>query len=149
MYNLADTNKEEMVITCRFDVLTNSNPITHNDIINFTNKNKGVKFNTNIFLRDYEFNGIDNIYIGNINTIHKLTHYFHTELDKILSENYNQCVSEILWYRMNIIMFDKTEKNNLKRVRIIKIINNKSHNKSHNNKLTNSINKRFFSNFNQ
>jgi hypothetical protein len=147
LYNLADTNNEEMVITCRFDVSTNSNPITHNDIINFINKNTGVKFNKNIFLRDYEFNGIDNIYIGNVDTIHKLTHYFHTELDKILSENiYHN--HECLWYRMNILLFDKTPKT-LKRAKIILIINNKSHNKSHNNKLINRITKSFFSTINK
>jgi hypothetical protein len=74
--------------------------------IDFIKNNCNIKFTKNIFLFDYEVNGIDNIYIGNIKTMHKLIKKFCFELDDILSKNSDTIHQERLVYRLNSILFD-------------------------------------------
>ena len=133
-------NKNEIVINCRFDVLGNSRPQKHHEILNLINNIKHNKFDKNKFLRKYEFDGIDNIYIGNIETMFQLTKYFYFELDKILMENNNHCSPEILWYRMNILLFVKNIYTNKRKLLIDNAINS--------NKKINIINKVFFYKYN-
>ena len=97
-------NKNEMVINCRFDVLSNICFILNKDIISFIQNNKTSNFDKNIFLKNKEVSGVDNFYIGNINTIYKITKYFYLDLDKILKENIKKCFPEILWYRVNLLL---------------------------------------------
>ena len=58
-------------------------------------------FHKNIFLFDVEKCGIDNIYIGNINTMYKLIKEFHYQLDEILIKNPNIVSQECLVFRLN------------------------------------------------
>lgn len=97
-------NKNEMVINCRFDVLGNSCSISNKEIITFIQQNTTSNFDKNIFFKNREVLGVDNFYIGNINTIYKLTKYFNFYLDKILKENIKKCFPEILWYRVNLLL---------------------------------------------
>ena len=61
------------------------------------------KLATNVFLfNDERHYGIDNIYIGNINTQHKLSKKFFYELDEILKKNKSTINQEFLVYRINI-----------------------------------------------
>uniref|UniRef100_A0A6C0HRD2 Uncharacterized protein n=1 Tax=viral metagenome TaxID=1070528 RepID=A0A6C0HRD2_9ZZZZ len=89
----------ERIINLRFDIFSNSNPFNMNISLNFikTNTNIGKK---NIFLFNREKCGIDNIYIGNFNTMFNLIYHFHYNLDYILTTNfvYNQ---EFLVFREN------------------------------------------------
>ena len=133
-------NKNEMVINCRFDVLGNSRPQKHHEILNLINNNKHYKFDKNLFLRKEEFEGIDNIYIGNIETMFQLTKYFYYELDKILMENNNHCSPEMLWFRMNILLFVKNTHTHNRKLLIDNYINS--------NKKINIINKVFFYKYN-
>jgi hypothetical protein len=73
IYNKIDEN--EMVVNFRFDINTNSNSIDNNCSLNFIKENNKLKFTKNIFLKD-RITGVDNIYIGNIKTMYKLTHTF-------------------------------------------------------------------------
>ena len=97
---------EETVVNLRFDLFSNSNNFDKNLIIDFIKKNNEIKFTKNEFLFDYEANGIDNIYIGNIATMYKLTNKFFYELDDILCKNNNTRNQERLVYRINEQIFN-------------------------------------------
>jgi hypothetical protein len=95
----------EMIVNIRFDILKNSNSFNEKTIINFINNNK-IIFNKNIFLFDKEICGIDNIYIGNINTMHKLSNKFFYELDDIIHNNKNIVNQEKLVFIVNKTLFE-------------------------------------------
>ena len=97
---------EEMVVNMRFDVLDNSNSLNENKIIEFITKNRRNNYSRNIFIHNYEWNGIDNIYIGNIDTMFKLIYYFYLFLDNILLTNTYTPHQERLVYRVNNKLFD-------------------------------------------
>jgi hypothetical protein len=100
-------NKDETIVNLRFDVMDNSITFSKKKIINFIKYNSENVFTKNIFIFDDEKNyGIDNIYIGNINTMHKLVNKFFYELDNILIENKNIGAPEYLVYRINNALFD-------------------------------------------
>lgn len=102
-----DNNQNEMIINFRFDLLDNSNSFDETTIINFIKNNTEIKFIKNIFLfNDEHHYGIDNIYIGNINTMYKLIHSFYYELDDIISKNNDIKNQEKLVYRINSILFN-------------------------------------------
>ena len=105
LYNI-NTDENEMIINCRFDVMNNSNNFNQAFIVNFIKNNSKTIFTKNIFLFNHEHNGIDNIYIGNINTLYKLISKFFYELDDILIKNNNTMNQERLVYRINNILFD-------------------------------------------
>jgi len=100
---------DEMIVNTRFDLLNNSNSIFNNKtyVLNFVKKNKQVvSFTKNTFLFRNETNGIDNIYIGNIETMYKLIKKFNFELDDILSKNNDTINQEKLVFRINSILFE-------------------------------------------
>jgi len=98
-------SKDDMVVSLRFDILNNSNSRTPNTILEFINKHSGKTFHKNVFMTEHESTGIDNIYIGNINTHYKLSQYFHTELDKILTMFPNIRNQEFLVFHVNNLIF--------------------------------------------
>jgi len=51
--------------------------------------------NKNIYLKNEPFQGIDNFYIGSINTVHRLAHHFHHNLDTILDPHLHPQYQEI------------------------------------------------------
>lgn len=105
LYNM-NIDENEMIVNCRFDVMSNSNNFDEVFIINFIQNNSKTIFTKNIFLFNHETNGIDNIYIGNIKTLYKLISKFFYELDDILINNNNTIHQERLVYRINNILFD-------------------------------------------
>ena len=96
---------DEIIINLRFDVLNNSVSYSQEKIINFIKNNLETKITTNIFIANSEVNGIDNIYIGNIDTLYKLTHYFFYYLDDILMKNTDTVHQERFVYRINNTLF--------------------------------------------
>lgn len=105
IYNSAHIDKNELVVNCRFDVLSNSNNFTETHIVDFLKKNIETKFTKNVFMFDQERCGIDNIYIGNADTMYKLSHTFVHQLDKILEKNKDTVNQEKLVYRVNSTIF--------------------------------------------
>jgi hypothetical protein len=106
LYNI-HTEDNKMIVNCRFDIQNNSNNFNASTIINLIKNNSGTKFTKNIFCFNDECHyGIDNIYIGNIKTMHKLITLFFYELDDILSKNNNVGHQEYLVYRINNTLFD-------------------------------------------
>jgi hypothetical protein len=97
---------DEMIINTRFDVLNNMYGINKEQILSFITKNSEVKWKRNIFLYDYEDNGIDNIYVGSINTMHTLITKFNFDLDDILRRNTDTIHQERFVYRTNAILFE-------------------------------------------
>lgn len=105
IYNNCNCN-DEMVINFRFDIFNNSNSFNKKIIIDFIKNNSNITFKKNIFLFNKEKNGIDNIYIGNVNTMYKLNNKFFYELDDILKKNSNVKNQERLVYRINSQLFN-------------------------------------------
>ena len=63
------------------------------------------RFVKNTFLFPHEFLGMDNIYIGNINSMHKLIKTFYYELDDIVKEYSNEVHQEFLVFKINEKIF--------------------------------------------
>jgi hypothetical protein len=102
-----NVDKNEMIVNCRFDIMSNSNSFDNKIIIDFIKNNSEKIFTKNIFLyNDENHFGIDNIYIGNINTMYKLINVFFNNLDDILIKNNDTIHQEMLVYRINNILFD-------------------------------------------
>jgi hypothetical protein len=106
LYN-SNIDENEMIVNCRFDVMSNSNSLDDKIIVDFIKNNSNTIFTKNIFIRDEEITGVDNIYIGNIKTMYKLINKFFYELDDILINNSKTVNQEFLVYRINNILFDK------------------------------------------
>ena len=99
-------NANEMIVNLRFDVLYNSNSFNKESIINFIQNNIGKTFTKNSFaFNDEEHCGIDNVYIGNIHTMHTLIKIFYYYLDSILQIHNTVVNQERLVYRINSIIF--------------------------------------------
>jgi hypothetical protein len=105
LYN-SNIDENEMIVNFRFDVLSNSNSFHDKMIVNFIKNNSNIIFKKNIFIFDTNRCGIDNIYIGSIKTMYKLTNKFFYELDDILINNRNIGHQEMLVYIINNILFD-------------------------------------------
>jgi hypothetical protein len=85
-YKLIDTIQEnDTVVNLRFDVLNNSNNFGQEMLIDFIIKNK--ETTKNVFLFDTVHPGIDNIYMGTRQTMHKLASIFFYDLDTILTKH--------------------------------------------------------------
>jgi hypothetical protein len=103
-------NPDHFIINTRFDVFNNSVSFalkTINDKLNFIMKSSinPETITKNIFLKDVEFFGMDNFYIGNVNTILKLAHRFNTNLDAIV-EKYKKVTShEFYTFHVNNTLF--------------------------------------------
>jgi len=89
IYNFFD-DKHIFVVNTRFDLFTNSFVFPFHEIINFIKNNYNKIFTKNIFLRNDEYCGIDNIILGNIQTNYHLMQNIHLNLDKILLCKNNQ-----------------------------------------------------------
>jgi hypothetical protein len=97
-------------INTRFDLLdlTGKNQQLDSLIVYFIKNNINRDIKKNIFTKSVEHVGIDNIYIGNIDTVFKLSHHFFNFLDDILL-NYTDTVhQEYFVFRENNILFPET-----------------------------------------
>ena len=100
-------DKDEVIVNLRFDIMDNSVNMSKDLIIDFIKNNNERLFTKNVFIFDDEQNfGIDNIYIGNIETMSKLINKFFYELDNILIQNKNIGAPEYLVYRINKTLFE-------------------------------------------
>lgn len=77
-------SRNDTIVNCRFDVMENSHSIPMDTLVQFILTNNNKALHKNMFLHKAECSGIDNIYMGNINTMYKLIYIFFYELDDIL-----------------------------------------------------------------
>jgi hypothetical protein len=107
LINNLNENKNVFVINTRFDLFTNSYIFSFDEIINFINNNYNTTFTKNIFLRNGEYCGIDNIILGNISTNFLLFSYINFNLDKIIlhKDNKNLIHPEFIVSRVNNLFF--------------------------------------------
>ena len=99
-------DENELIINLRFDILNNINNSLFKHIIDFIKNNIGIHFTKNVFINDNETGGIDNMYIGNINTLYKLSNYFYYFLDDILIKYNDTIHQEFLVVRVNNSLFN-------------------------------------------
>lgn len=94
-------------INTRFDLLdlTGKNQQLDSVIIYFIKNNINRDIKKNIFTKSVEDVGIDNIYIGNIDTVFKLSHHFFYFLDDILLKYTDTVNQEHFVFRENNILF--------------------------------------------
>lgn len=95
---------EVVVLNMRFDILTCSYHLRENDILNFVKDNIRKQLIKNVFINDFETPGIDNIYMGNMNTMKKISDHFYHNLDEIIS-NEKVIYQEVLVFRENNKLF--------------------------------------------
>ena len=106
IYNQENINKNEIVVNCRFDVTLCYNSVTNEKIIDFLKKHVATIFTKNLFLDNKNKNlGVDNIYIGNVNTMYILTYKFFSDLDEILKTCKTRHQEQLV-YSMNNTLFD-------------------------------------------
>jgi hypothetical protein len=92
----------EPLVNCRFDVFQNSNKFAEAAVRQMIDAHCKDKFERNVFLFGDEGHlGIDNAYMGNVVTMHKLTSLFFNELDAILAKNKDVRNQEKLVFRVN------------------------------------------------
>jgi hypothetical protein len=107
IYNSTSLDKNETVVNTRFDLFNNNHKFSETKMTDLICNNNNKIFTKNIFLFDYEhFYGIDNFYIGNINTMYKLINHFFYNLDDILAKNNNTIHQEFLVFRINSTLFN-------------------------------------------
>jgi len=108
LYHHYPHDKDQIVVNIRFDILNipNTNRVDETLLLDF------IKIHTIIFLTKNEFlfddeshYGIDNVYIGSIHTMYKLTNTFLNELDNILIQNNDIKNQEMLVFRINQQLF--------------------------------------------
>jgi len=76
------------IINMRFDIFNViHNALNEQELILFILKNKNIELSTNSFITDYNCNGIDNVFMGNISSQYKLIEKFYKELDNIIKSN--------------------------------------------------------------
>lgn len=83
-------NEDTIIINTRFDILNNSFNLSETKLLELVTKSSGIKFTKNIFLQSSFYYGMDNFYVGNINTMYNLIYQFNYNLDEILNLHKNK-----------------------------------------------------------
>jgi hypothetical protein len=78
---------DQTIVNMRFDIFSNSNSMNEEFLLHFIDLYKDKQFSRNVFPHYMEKLGIDNIYIGNFNTMFNLIYHFYYNLDDILSQH--------------------------------------------------------------
>jgi hypothetical protein len=110
---IVEPEPDHFIINTRFDVFNNSVSFSLNSINDKLKNvtNSGItpsSISKNMFLKDVEFFGMDNFYIGNVNTVLKLAEQFNYHLDEIVNKHPRITSHEFYTYHVNnILFFDK------------------------------------------
>lgn len=95
----------EPILNTRFDLFSNSNNIVPQIVTKFARAYKDKQFQKNEFLSKQACNGIDNLFIGNLFTQHKLISNFHYNLDNLVKQLPHTINQERLVFYLNEILF--------------------------------------------
>ena len=102
---LDESLKTETIMNTRFDLFSNSNNILGTTVTKFVTENKDSEFEKNKFLSHKACNGIDNLFMGNLFTQHKLISNFHHNLDNLIEQLPHTINKEKLVFYLNEILF--------------------------------------------
>ena len=80
-----ENNQYEYIVNMRFDIFNNSNQLYFDEIKDFINNNKNNNFEKNQFIEKDTLFGVDNIIIGNIDTMSYLLNNLYHNLDYIFN----------------------------------------------------------------
>jgi len=108
---IKEVNPYQLILNTRFDVLSNSVPVSIENIISFIQTHLYKRFNRNVFLKPIV--GIDNVMLGTPETMYKLITVFHHCLDEIILKETSFIHHEQLVSIMNNQLF----KNKFKTIR--------------------------------
>lgn len=100
-----NTCPSQLVINTRFDILDNSNSLERTDILTFIEENQHSTFKSNKFILNVNGLGIDNLYLGNVDTMYRLAHHFYYYLDDIQQQYMNVSNQEKLVFLVNYTLF--------------------------------------------
>lgn len=101
----SNIDKNELILNTRFDILNNTNSFNTDIILSFIQNNLVVSdLKKNIFLYNRAFWGCDNIYIGNIYTMHKLSYLMNYHLDDLIKKYPDVYHQEFLFFYGNEII---------------------------------------------
>jgi hypothetical protein len=75
-----------VIMNMRFDIFNNSNNLSYDEIINFIDNTKNNNFHKNYFIEKDNLFGVDNIFIGNIDSMTYLLNNLYLKLDDILEK---------------------------------------------------------------
>ena len=103
--NVRNYTTKDFIINLRFDILSNSNIISEEQLINFINDNVNNVFKKNIFIYNKLQFGLDNAFCGDSTTMYKLCKYFNENLDYIVSKNKFISNQEFLLFIENELIF--------------------------------------------
>jgi len=109
LYQIIDYVKnvsiDEFIINMRFDIFSNSNNISEEQILFFIYSNYNNKFKKNVFIYNTLKYGLDNVFCGNSKTMYILCKYFNENLDYIISKNKSIINQEYLLFIENDKIF--------------------------------------------
>jgi len=120
VYNDKST-KNSIVVNTRFDVMQNSHTITAKEIHLFIKEQlKAAKYQLNQFYyKNDNYFGIDNLYTGDIETVHKLVMHMYENLDTILAKYPKIFVQEVMvFYENNCILGELPKKEMYKNIQL-------------------------------
>ena len=95
----------EVVLNCRFDVFDNSNSLALEPTFAFVQRNAPAPLKANVFLLDKPFLGVDNLYMGTVQTMYMLSRQFYFHLDRLLLANRDCTNQEYLVFEANALLF--------------------------------------------
>jgi len=101
-----------LIINMRFDVVNNSFPLHSSFILSFIKQNLTYSKDIMKVINDRGCPGIDNIYIGKIDNMHRFINNLYSNLDEIIKKYINVFHHELIFFYENnptIVFLNKTQ----------------------------------------
>jgi len=120
-------SEDSFVINTRFDIFNNSNSFDDNNILLFIESIVNKKITKNEFINDSEkLVGIDNFYMGNIDTMYLLIKEFYSNLDDINNKYIDIHFQEVVVFYENNRLFLNNDEDIYENINLYKIQNQPS-----------------------
>jgi len=104
----AGVHQATTLVNMRFDILTLADTYDfhkENVVTEFISLHADQQFTRNVFVRDYAFTGMDNIYVGNLGTMAPLVEYFVYNMDRLIEAHPDLYHQEHLVKYVNDLLF--------------------------------------------
>jgi hypothetical protein len=97
----SESGPDPLVINTRFDIMTNSFPMSSDFVLWFIKNNMSYVGNIMKVMNDRGCAGIDNIYIGKLNKMRQLLHHLYENLDTIMLKYQDVIHHELIFFYEN------------------------------------------------